>query len=668
MRRFAIALVCGLLFCKLSSAWGQEKNLAPEELGKLSLEELMNLDVTSVSKTPQKLSQTPAAVTIITQEDIHRSGMTTIPDLLRLAPGLDVARVNGNRWAISSRGFNDLYANKLLVLFDGRTIYTHLFSGVYWDAQDYMLEDLDRIEVVRGPGATLWGANAVNGVINIVSKSARDTQGVLVDGLWGNLDRSAGVRYGGAIDDRTYYRIYGKFRDIEDMKFADGSDEGDGGELSRGGFRLDRYSSDNDLLTFEGDWYGGTSGQPLAVPTFTPPFRALLEDQADIRGGDLLGRWSHKISAREDFSLQLYYDRLERDDAQLSYQLDTFDIEFQHRFPLARRHEVIWGLNGRFQEDSIGNSPLLTFDPQHRDTEIGGGFVQDDWTIVPDRFHLMFGTKLDVNSFTGLEVQPGVRLLWTPNERNTFWAAVSRAVRTPSRWEEDANIIFARGPTATPLPFEVALHGVGDLDSEELIAYELGHRVQVTSAVSLDTSLFYNTYHDLRNAQTLEPTPVAGPPPHLLIPAELNNRLEADSYGGEIATTWNVSSDLRLIGSYTLLNVVAFNNGSTSDLGNEAFIEGADPQQQFQIRSYLNLRKNLELNAALYFVDDLRTGDVPAYARLDVGLTWRPGDGVEVAAVLQNALDNQHPEFANRLNNVATEIPRAFYVQLTWRH
>jgi iron complex outermembrane receptor protein len=458
----------------------------------------MKVEVYSVSKHAQAVAEAPAAVTVIGQDDIQRSGMNSIPELLRLVPGLDVARINSNQWAISSRGFNDLYANKLLVMMDGRSVYTPLFSGVYWDTLDYVMPDLDHIEVIRGPGATLWGSNAVNGVINITTKSARDTQGWLVDGLGGNETQQGEIRYGGAIDSNTFFRVYGKYRNFEDFPNAAGDDQHDGWQDFRGGFRIDRYAGENDTLTLQGDAYSDRTGQTIDAPVLTPPFRSAVYAENDFSGANILGRWTHVVSPTSDMSLQFYYDRQDRPDVQLGYSLDTFDLDFQHRFQLAQNNEVIYGGDARFMMDHIENTQLGTFSPTSRNDYLVSGFIQDDVTLVPDKLHFIAGTKLEQNSYSGFEYQPSGRLLWTPNESNSVWGAVSRAVRTPSRWEQDSQIIFSTMPTAQGIPAQIDTIGNKGFDSEAMTAYELGYRVRATQAVTIDSSVFYDSYDKLQ--------------------------------------------------------------------------------------------------------------------------------------------------------------------------
>src|SRR5947209_9123363 len=377
-------------------AFGQTPPAQPD-LTELPIETLLQMEVTTVSRKSEKLSQSPAAVSVITQDDIRRSGVTSIPEALRLVPGLEVARLDASQWAISARGFNDVFANKLLVLQDGRSIYTPLFSGVFWDVQGTMLEDIERIEVIRGPGATLWGANAVNGVINIITRSARDTQGLLITGGGGTEEHDfGGVRYGGKFSEHAFFRIYGTYFNRDDSALPNGDDAHDGWQLGRGGFRLDWDVSEHNLLTLQFDLYRGTLHQVFG--TFDPAnpinFTRVVRDEIDLAGENLLGRWSHSFSSDSDLRLQLYYDRTERNTVIFKEDRDTFDIDFQHRFPLGRRHDVIWGGGYRVTGDQVGNSPTISLTPDSRTTHLFSAFVQDEIALVPDRFRLTLGSKL----------------------------------------------------------------------------------------------------------------------------------------------------------------------------------------------------------------------------------------------------------------------------------
>ena len=400
----------------------------------------LDVQVSTVSRTESTVGRSAAAVFVVTNEMIRRSGARTIPDALRLVPGVQVARIDANKWAVTIRGFNGRYANKLLVQIDGRSVYTPLFAGVYWDVQDVVLEDVDRIEVIRGPGAAVWGANAVNGVVNIITKSARDTQGTFVEAGSGTEERSfSTVRTGGKLGQNAYYRIYGKWfeRDRAGLPTGIADDEWRQG---RTGFRIDWEPNGCDKLTFQGDAYGGTSGTANRIPDSLPPdFQSTITDDSRVSGGNALLRWSRTIDAETDWSLQFYYDRTSRKAVTTGFQedRDTIDLDFQHRFPLAPEHSLIWGFGYRNSKDSIRSSPFyLQFYPSDRADDLFSYFVQDEITLREDLLYLTVGSKFEHNDYTAFEYQPTGRLLWTPDPRHSIWAAISRAVRTPSRAED----------------------------------------------------------------------------------------------------------------------------------------------------------------------------------------------------------------------------------------
>jgi iron complex outermembrane receptor protein len=444
---------------------------SPGALKKLSLEQLMAIEVSSVSRRPERLSDAASAIQVITREDIQRSGATRLPEALRLATNLEVDQLDASQWAISARGFNSPLANKLLVLIDGRTVYSPLFAGVFWDAQDVLLEDVEQIEVISGPGATLWGANAVNGVINITTKKAKDTQGLLVLGGGGTeLHGFGGARYGGRIGSKARFRVYGKYSERDGTELPTGEDISNDWSFGQGGFRLDWDASTGDLITVQGDLYDGHTDQ---TPT----------TDAVARGANAVGRWSHKLSARSDLQLQLYVDRTHRD-VPGSYDdvLDTYDVDFQYHIALGGRHDVVWGVGYRLVEDDF-KSVAVAILPEQVSLETFSAFAQDE-IALGNRLRLTLGTKLEHNDYTDFEFQPSVRLAWQVNDRQTLWAAVSRAVRTPSRLDRD--LVILPGP---------------NFNSEVVRAYELGYRGQATERLSFSVSAFYNDYDDLRSVE-----------------------------------------------------------------------------------------------------------------------------------------------------------------------
>jgi iron complex outermembrane receptor protein len=602
-----------------------------QSLKRMSLDDLMNVEITSVSKKEEKLTEAPAAVYVLTQEDIHRSGATSIPEALRLVPGLDVARIDAHTWAISSRGFNSEFADKLLVLIDGRSVYTPLFSGVFWDVQSPMLEDVDRIEVIRGPGATMWGANAVNGVINIITKSAKDTQGWLLSGGGGNQDRGFGeFRYGGSHGDDLYYRLYGTYFDHADSEKLGGGNGRDGWQQGRGGFRMDWQPSRDNLLTVQGDAYDGTEGQVESVSTNTPPYTQQLTRDTDISGGDVLGRWTHTLANGSEIKLQTYYDKTVRDMTIVGDNLDTFDVDLQYDRQIGSRQEVIAGLGYRLEDETIRNSSTV-----HTDRQLFSGFIQDEVTLIPERLKLTLGTKLEHNDFTGFEVEPSGRVSWTPTVHQTVWAAVSRAVRTPS--DSEGNKAFG---------------------SEDLLAYELGYRVRPCERVSLDFATFYNDYSKLATTTTGTP----------------GNDSSAQTYGLEAAGNWQMLDWWRWQATYTDLHVQLHVDDAATT--RPEIDPGGSPQQQFSVRSVMDLPHQVQFDATLRYVDRVTITTVtststtvlpvPQYFSLDLRLAWKPRKNLEFSVVGQDLLDSEHLEFAPSFQSQTTEVGRSIYGKITW--
>jgi iron complex outermembrane recepter protein len=628
-------------------------------LKKLTPEELMDIDVTSVSKHPEKLSGTASAIQVITGDEIRRSGASSIPEALRLADNLQVAQKGSHGWAITARGFNTDSANKLLVLVDGRSVYTPLFSGVFWEQQDYLLEDIDRIEVVSGPGGTLWGANAVNGVINIITKSARATQGLYLEGGVGLVLRDfGGFRYGASITSNIFFRVYGKYFDRDSEVFPGGKDASDSWRMGQGGFRMDADLSMENTFTLQGDVY--SSDENLATGR-----------NARANGNNILGRWTHTFSAESDISLQLYYDRTHLNDpipgnafapaGTLIDDLNTYDLDFQHRFVLGERNHVVWGGGYRFTRDVVKNAPGLAFFPTTLEHHLQSVFLQDEITLARD-LALTLGTKVEHNDYTGFEIEPSARLSWTPVERHTIWTAISRAVRAPSRVDRDIRLPT---PSFAPIVNNLLVGGRG-FKSESVIAYEAGYRVQLGKSLSGAISAFYNDYDDIRS------TSFSPPPATFGLPLFYENNLEGHTYGFELTLDYQMLDWWRLHGGYTFLNEEIRIKPGRQDF-NKALNETADPQNQFALRSSMDLPGNTGLDAGLRWVDAFRFNNsgvaatVPAYVELDVRVSWHPWNNWELSIVGQNLLHDQHLEYVIASPNPREEIARTVYGKVVWR-
>jgi iron complex outermembrane receptor protein len=646
-RVLIVATLLGLFWPGFAAA--AEPNDA-EDLFEMPIEQLMDVKVTSVSKKEDTLFGSPAAITVLTSEDIRRSGHRSIPEVLRMVPGIHVAKVDSNKWAITSRGFNSLYADKLLVLIDGRTVYTPLYSGVYWDVQDLMLEDVERIEVIKGPGGTLWGANAVNGVINIITKKAGDTQGTLVTAGTGTEEKGfSSLRHGGKLGENAYYRVYTKYFNRDEAVYPNGDHANDRSDALREGFRIDWDKSERDHITLQSDFYDGHSGQ--RVPVTVPPFGANFQsdDNVDVRGLNMLTRWARKYSDNSDMALQFYYDRTERYAIPLGESRDTFDVDFQHRFQLAEKHNLIWGLGYRHTGDNTDGSYTISFNPSSRNNELFTGFAQDEITIVDDLLKFIVGSKVEKNDYTGYEFQPNARLLWTPDEKNTVWASFARAVSTPSRVFTDMRIIYNSTPA-------MSINGSSDLKSQELKSYELGYRVKPKNNLLFDFSLFYNEYDHLL---TMENNPT-------FLSKIYDNKMYGETYGAEIAAHWQVNEKMKLTGGYSFLKMQMHTENSSTDTTRISRKERESPQNIFHLNSQINLRDNLEFNTTLYHIGSVPYYSVPSYMRLDMGLTWHVSKSMDFSIIGQNLLDRAHPEFGDD-GVIATEVQRGVFGELTYR-
>ncbi len=637
-------------------------------LKQLSLEELTNIEVTSVSRNRERLADAAAAVCVITSEDLRRGGFTTIAEALRLVPGMQVAHINASQWAISSRGGNAWFANKLLVLIDGRQVYTPLFSGVFWDVQDTMLEDIDRIEVIRGPGAALWGSNAVNGVINIVTRRAEETQGLLVSGGAGDRERGFGaIRFGTKAGEQGWLRGYLKYFSRDHFDAYNGLPDKDDWRVSRGGFRGDWQLAGEDHLTLQGDIYEGDIDSRVGY--FDPEMfrKRIYNSDTDVSGGNILGRWRHEMAEAGSLSLQMYYDRTVRDVPILAETRDTWDVDFQHSLPTINRHQLTWGLGFHFTHDDTDGCKAIYFDPDSRGQYLASAFVQDRFSLIEGCLVLTLGSKFEYNQFSGFEIQPNLRLGWTPMEGQFFWASVSRAVRTPSRSERDVVAVSGAFPTG-PIINYLAMVGSNDLDSEELLSYEAGWRSRFGSCFSLDVSAFYNIYHDLRGKAV--DAFMAGHGSAIkngvrILPLHIDNLYDEDVYGFEISANFTPVEWWRLNCSYSRLKI-DLHSGVRYPAVDIA--EGNSPEHSLALCSYLDLPANFEFDTMFFYVDKLDNEylDVPSYSRFDCRLGWHPRADLELSFKVENLFERRHEEY-DFIDVVPTQVPRSFFGKVTWK-
>ncbi len=608
-----------------------------QDLNSLSLEELANVQVSSVTKQAESLSSAPAAIFVITHNDIIRSGASSIPEMLRLAPNLQVVQTSASNYIVTARGFNgssaaQSYSDKLLVLIDGRSVYSPLYSGVYWDVQDVLPDDVDRIEVISGPGATLWGANAVNGVINIITLKSADTQGGVAQVEAGNLGEAASLRYGGRVNDDLTWRVYAKGFIRNDTETANGASDQDGWSKPQGGFRVD-WSRSEDSVALQGDLYSGSESQPGAP------------DQA-IAGGNLLARWNHQARNGSTLQVQAYYDETRRSmsGGGSGFVLHTYDLDIQHSFSLGSRHNIVWGGGYRLSQYDITNTANLLFIPSSATLNLGNAFAQDS-ILLTRALTLILGIKLEDDPYSGLAPLPSARISWKVSDRAMLWAAVSRAIRSPTPFDRD--VVEYLGS----LKF---LIGGPDFQPEKLTAYEVGARVQASSRLSFSVSAFYNVYNDLRSIE-LEPN-------GFVLPLRWGNMMQGDTYGVEAWANLRATDWWQLTAAFNVQHEsLRFKPGASGLLG--VAQAGDDPHHQASLRSSMNLGSNITLDADLRHVGPLPDPAVPAYVELDARLGWRPTTLWELSVSGSNLLHARHVEFSAPAN----DVERSFVVAVRRR-
>jgi iron complex outermembrane receptor protein len=628
---FRLKHVAVALATALGTSFALAQGSSGRALADLSLEELANIEITSVSRRAQRLGDAPTSVYVITSEDIRRSGATILPQALRLAPNLHVARGDARQFAINARGFNTTSSNKLLVLVDGRSVYTPLFSGVFWDAQDTLLEDVERIEVISGPGGTLWGTNAVNGVINVVTKNAAATQGGMVSAAGGNEDFVGATRYGGKLGADGHYRVWGKYFERDSTRRVSGQSALDAWDTARAGFRADWSRPGNQAMlrvdAYQGDYM--LPGAPLA----------------NRSGASLLGRWNRRLDSGGELQLQGYLDRTERDQpGTFGETLDVADFELQHSLRQTGAHRIAWGASYRHSWDEVRNGPALAFLPANIGQKWTSVYAQDEIELSP-ALHLTAGARAEYNDYTGTELLPSLRLAWKPTVDRLVWTQASRAVRAPSRLDRD---LFAPG---TP-PF-VVLNGGPAFRSEVATVYELGYRAQASPHLWYSAALFHNVYDHLR---TVEPRPGG---------AQIENRMEGNSTGIETWGSYQATRTWRLSAGLTALRErLRLKPDSRAAAGPST--EGNDPAHTWTLRSSHDLAGGHEVDLALRHVSALPNPTVPAYTALDLRWGWKVRRDLEVSIAGMNLLDRSHPEFGAPATR--GEVPRSVLLKTVWRY
>jgi iron complex outermembrane receptor protein len=644
---------------------------SPEEkhdLTTMSLEDLMKVKVTSASRKEQTLSRTASAIYVITSEEIARSGATNVPDLLRMVPGVQVAQMTANTWAISIRGFNSRYSNNVLVLIDGRTVYSSSFGGVFWDQTELPLEDIDRIEVIRGPGGTVWGANAVNGVINIITKSSKVTKGGLISVGGGSEDlASTTIRYGDGIGQSGSYRLFGNYFQRADLPLPGSTTSGeDGWSRIHGGFRSDWDLSKRDLLTFQGDLFYNRESETVFTTLIPTPFTRSFAQSFDVGGGNLLGRWKRSSPGGSETSLQVYYDQYRRTELGIPETDKTLDVDFQNHLTTQGRHDVVWGVGFRSADISLAPGHFISFIPPARDENLFSTFIQDEIRLT-NSLWLTAGSKFEHNRFTGFEYQPSVRLAWLPTRETTLWVAASRAIRQPVRQDADISTDLATFPLAANITEQVVLMGNPSLKAPAVHEFEAGYRSQLTKRLSLDVTGFLGFY---RHLLTIEPQlPVTSLTPSgvlITVPFIYQNLAHAQNYGGEAYVTWNITSRWKISPGYSYLTM----EQGLDPASHRAFLgvsPGDNPRHMFQVRSRLNLTRKLDVDNSLYYVDKLAVGNVPAYTRVDTRVGWRLGERTEFSLVGRNLLSARYTEFGDAIAFQNTQVRRNVFAKITWQ-
>ena len=606
-----------------------------DDIYDLTLKQLSELKLAIVTKQEQPIFTSPAAVFVLSREDIQRSGATTLPELFRLIPGVEVAKPSSTSRQVSIRGFNSAFSNKLQVLVDGRSIYNTPQSFIFWGDQDVIFNNIERVEVIRGPGASVWGSNAVNGVINIITRKSQDTIGKHLEVVGGTEERVSGtVRVGAKLSDTISYRVYGKYRERDDLAFASGESPGDDWDSKIGGFRIDLDISDVDTLTLQGDVAVHRRDDAVSFASLDAPptFQVNAKRTLETKAGNVMVRWAHGNGTHESgWNLQSYFDYHEIDDKSFNSNdiVRTFDVDFRHHFSIMNHQLITWGLEYRSIDDHLEALPSSTFTPKEERLDYYYLFLQDEISLFDDTVQIVLGTKVEHNEITDWEHQPNIRLSWSPSEAQTIWGSVARAVRIPNRSDIDKDQILGVAFDS----IEVPILGNPNPRSEKLIAYELGYRWKPFQDLFFDLALFYNDYHDLTVSK-----------PGFFSFILDNDGWEAETYGGEVLMDWQLTDWWRIIPSYSVLQLDA----DVSPLVNHIPAgEGTSAQHRVLIRSTMDLFKRFELDTTLRFVDIVPASNIDSYLELDLRFAWRATENFRLEITGRNLLDSQHPEADN---------------------
>jgi iron complex outermembrane recepter protein len=670
VRWVATAATLLAVFTGLIATQGRAQEVKPD-LSDLSLETLTSMEITSVARKEQKLTEAAAAIFVITSEDIRRSGLTSIPELLRTVPGLDVAEIDANKWAITTRGFNERYSDRTLFLMDGRALYSPLTSGVNWNSQETLLDNIERIEVIRGPGATLWGANAMDGVINIITKKAKATQGLLIESQTSIQDRTSFVgRYGKTIGSKGAYRIFGSFMDRPGSELSPGVAAPDSWNDVRGGFRTDWNFDSVAVLTLQGDLYLNHTGEETTGDvSLANPLGANFADRSKNSGGNVNAQWS-KSGNHLDTQIRAYIDFANRNEVgTLGEFRKTFDLELNQHYRSDHRQDISWGTNFRYTiVDTVG-SFSIAFNPANRALQLYGAYLQDEIAVVPNRLKLTVGSKLEHNVYTGYTLQPNARTMWILNDHVSAWVSISQAAASPSRIDTDVRLNEALTTSPNGDVTLLGHFGTSRLPSETVLAYEFGTRIAPHPTFSFDLATFYNRYRNFHTDEPGKPFTEAGSgtlPSHLVIPDYVSSNSSGMSRGAELIIEARPTTFWKLTASYTAMLINIDQSLASMDITSAGDSEGSTPRNQFQLHSLLNLPRKFEFDSAVYYVGKLADQRISPYTRLDFRAGWRPTTKLEISAGGRNLLQSHHAEFGSGELVQAQPVGRSAYLKATW--
>jgi iron complex outermembrane receptor protein len=634
-----------------------------------SMEDLLKTDITSVSKKEKQLFDTPAAVYVVTREEIRASGARNVPDALRLVPGMEVAQINSSMWDVGIRGFDERFSNKMLVMIDGRSLYSPIFGGIYWDSIDMVMEDIDRIEVIRGPGGSLWGTNAVNGTVNIITRSSQATQGALVSELSASdAPVLLTARYGGQVGKIGTYRVFSKYTDTFGNQNATGHWAGDAWHQEHGGFRMDLKPRPQDALMVEGDMHSGSFGEPLSQPLLVAPYSTTVGGINSVLGGTILGRWTRSYLNGQETQVQAYYSNENRDATERPDHLNTLDVDAQHHFHIGTNQDFVAGVGYRYSTVFAPATPFLTITPPHQDFPLFSAFLQDEIALLPKKLSLTAGGKVEHNQFTGFDFQPSVRINWRPAKQHSLWLAVSRAVKTPNLLDTSMYRLISVGPGTDGIDASTLI-GNPKYKDELLLAYEAGYRLQL-KRVSIDTTGFVNNYNDVETNENLAPVLRNG---YTEYATQWANNLYGKSFGAEVAATWNVDSRWKLTATYSWLKLEMKANSHSNDTGTALGFNTGTPTNHFGVRSSYALFKNLQFNALAQYTGPMPSGlggdtpaAMPSYYRVDSNLQWHVGEYVRLDIGGQNLLNPRITEYMGGNGATQTFSQRNFFGRVSY--